>query len=73
MAINKEIIIDFPLPRVIKNTMEDTENAYAEGGEYGAYMNWVDTLDNVCKIYVTEGVLSQKQWDIIMSRYQLED
>ena len=61
--IYKDIVIDFPL--------EDTEKAYEEDGEYGPFLNWVDTLDNVCKeCYVTHGI-TKAQWKKIMSRYGL--
>jgi len=73
MAIRKDVVIDFPLPELIRNTMMDTEKAFEEDGEYGPYMNWVDSLDNVCKGFYAGGVITKKQWDLIMSRYQLDD
>lgn len=62
---------DFPIPEIIKNTIEDTEASLQEYGELGPYLNWVDTLDNVCKeCYVTH-MISKSQWDEIMSRFPL--
>ncbi len=61
--------IDFPLPAIIKNTMEDTEEALREYGEYGPYIDWVDTLDNVCKECYVSHIISRSQWKKIMSRY----
>lgn len=62
---------DFPLPAIIKNTIEDLEASLREDGEYGPYLNWVDTLDNVCKeCYVTHAI-TRSQWEEIMSRYEI--
>lgn len=67
--IDQSVTIDFPVPPIIKNTMEDVEQAYNESGEYGPFINWVDTLDNVCKECYVTGAITKKQWDTIMSRY----
>ena len=64
-----DIDIDFPIPLLVKNTMEDTENALKEDGELGPFLNWVETLDNVCKEAYVTGLLTKKQWEYIMSRY----
>ncbi len=62
---------DFPLPLIVKNTIEDTELALLEDGQLGPYLNWVDTLDNVCKeCYVTHQI-SRSQWKEIMSRFPI--
>ena len=67
--IDKSVVIDFPVPKIITNTMQDTEDAYEEDGEYGPFVNWVQTLDNVCKECCVTGAITRKQWDTIMSRY----
>ena len=69
--INYDEIVGFSLPAIIRNTMEDTDTALWEYGELGPYLNWVETLDNVCKeCYVTH-VITRAQWDKIMSRYDI--
>lgn len=69
--LNLDVVIDFPIPAIIRNTMEDTEAALREDGELGPYLNWVNTLDNVCKeCYVTHAI-SRSQWERIMSRYPI--
>lgn len=68
---NADLIHDENLPLIIRNTMMDTEIALKEDGELGPYLNWVDSLDNVCKeCYVTHGI-TKSQWDDIMSRYSI--
>lgn len=61
---------DFPVPRIVLNTMEDAEAALErEGSELGSYMNWLDTLDNVCKECYVTGAITKEQWHTIMERY----
>ena len=67
--IDDKIIIDFEIPKTLQYAIEDAEKAYAEEGELGSYMNWAKTIDNLCKLYYTEGVFTKKQWDTIVSKY----
>ena len=68
---NYDKMVGFHLPTIIRNTMEDTDASLQEYGELGPYLNWVETLDYVCKeCYVTHAI-THEQWDKIMSFYPL--
>ena len=60
---------NFRVPVIVRNTIEDTETALAEDGEFGPFLNWVDTLDNVCKECYVTGAITKNQWNLIMKRY----
>ena len=69
--INDDITIDFPLPAIIRNTMEDTDAALRDYGELGPYIDWVDTLNNVCKECYVSRIITRAQWKTIMSKYSI--
>lgn len=66
--IDYNVIIDFPIPEILKNEIEETEKAYEEMGELG-YMDYVEHVDTLCKNYYKDGKLTKAQWDKILSRF----
>lgn len=70
--VDESVVIDFHVPVEVTNTMQDVEDAYKKDGELGPFLNWVDTLDVLCKNCYAAGAITKKQWDKIMSRYPLE-
>lgn len=57
--INDDIKIDFELPRLLKNTIEEAEELDKIGSvEYTAV---ADQIDVVCKGYVTTGHMTEEQ------------
>lgn len=65
--INHDIIIDFKVPLLLQNTMLDAEEAAKTDRDL--YETYQDAIDMCCKMYYTEGILTKKQWDLIMRRY----
>ena len=67
--INDDIKIDFELPRLLKNSIEEAEELDKIGSvEYTAV---ADQIDVVCKGYVTTGHMTEEQWDIVTARYPI--
>lgn len=67
--INDNIKIDFEVPRLLKNTMQEAEELDEIGSvEYTAV---ADQIDVICKGYVTTGHMTEEQWDIVTARYPI--
>lgn len=65
--INNKIKINFKVPKLLKNTMDEAEELDKIGSvEYTAV---ADQIDVICKGYVTTGHMTQEQWDTIANRY----
>lgn len=58
--IDKDTKITFKIPETLRNAIEEAEKAYAEDGELGSYMNWAKTIDNICKLYYSEGIFTKE-------------
>ncbi len=66
--INDDIKIDFPIDdEVLQNAIDDCER-YDLAGDY-QYIGMARAIDTLCKAYVTGGHMSQRQWDMLVSRY----
>lgn len=65
--INDDIIIDFPVPKLLKNMMQEAEELDLRGSVI--YTGMADQIDVTCKEYVTTGRMTQEQWDKIADRY----
>ena len=65
--INDDIKINFEVPKLLKNTMEEAEALDKEGSVI--YTAVADQIDVICKGYVTTGHMTQEQWDKIADRY----
>lgn len=66
--INEEIVLDFPLPKVLQNTIVEAEEADL-ANDAGEYLGIVDAIDVLCKEYVVEHIFTQEQWDLVVSKY----
>ena len=65
--INDKIKIDFKVPKLLQNTMDEAEELDRIGSvEYTAV---ADSIDVICKGYVTTGHMTEEQWDTIIDRY----
>ena len=67
--INDEIRIDFEVPELLRNTMDEAEELDRIGSvEYTAV---ADMIDVICKGYVTTGHMTQEQWDTVVDHYPI--
>jgi hypothetical protein len=67
--INDDIKIDFKVSRLLKNTMEEAEELDRTGSvEYEAV---ADAIDVICKAHVTNGHMTEEQWNIVTARYPI--
>lgn len=65
--INDNVKINFKVPKLLKNAMEEAEELDRIGSvEYTAL---ADQIDVICKEYVTTGHMAEEQWDIVAERY----
>ncbi len=65
--IDREVIIDFPVPRSIQIIM-DTLEEYDATENYG-YFDWLEQLDYDVKEFVLLGKMTQKQRDKLNERF----
>lgn len=65
--INDEINITFELPEMLKNLIEEAEAADIRND--GSYDNLADTIDILSKNYYADGIITLKQWEMIVRRY----
>ncbi|MCM1158462.1 MAG: hypothetical protein NC300_07480 [Bacteroidales bacterium] len=65
--INGDIPIDFPVPEVLKNTMQEAEELDLAGNI--EYTHVADIIDVLCKNYTKDGTLTDEQWDTMVDRY----
>ncbi len=68
---NDGIRIDFPVPSGIQRVMDELEKADAEK-DFGRWFNYVDFLDVACKSAFSKNQITQKQWNVICSKYTLD-
>lgn len=65
--INEEIIIDFPLPKLMQNTIAEAEEL--DAAKNPEYYQVASAIDVLAKQYVASGLWTEKQWNLICSRY----
>ncbi|MCM1497509.1 MAG: Fic family protein [Clostridium sp.] len=65
--INGDIPIDFPIPEVLKNTMQEAEELDLAGNI--EYTHVADIIDVLCKNFTKDGTLTDEQWDAMVDRY----
>ena len=65
--INDDIIIDFPLPKLMRNTIKEAEELDAKNDL--EFYCVADAIDVLAKQYVASGLWTQEQWDLICSKY----
>lgn len=66
--INENILIDFELPTLLKNTIKEAEEADITNNvsEYEALS---DIIDVICKGYCATGHMTHEQWNIVCQKY----
>lgn len=69
--IDDTVIIDFPVPKDVKNLMDMCEVANANG-DWG-YFNYEESLDYICKEAVVQGHMTDREWNEIRKRYESYD
>lgn len=65
--INNDIILDFPIPKTIKNLMDEAEKfdlMYNIG-----YFNYAEAITDTCKLAYAEHLLTKNQWELIERKY----
>ncbi len=67
--IREDVVIDFPLPKLLQNTIEEAEELDRENNI--EYMCVADAIDVLCKNYVASGVMTMEQWDIVTWKYSV--
>ena len=65
--INRDIEIDFPIPPLLQELIDDAEEA--ERKHNHEYFAIADAIDVFCKGLVSTGYYNEYQWDIICARY----
>lgn len=65
--INDKVKINFELPEMLKNLIEEAEAADKRND--GSYDNLADTIDTLCKNYFADRKITLKQWETIVRRY----
>ncbi len=68
--INDEIKIDFELSKTMSALVEKAEEADILE-DYGLYMNYVHAIDTRAKKEVTNHLMKESIWKILLRRYQL--
>ena len=64
-----EIVIDFPLPTVIQNSIKECEKADAKN-ELGTYLNWAEMVAGVlAKNAYGAGAITKEQWVLLQRKY----
>lgn len=67
--IREDVVIDFPLPKLLQNTIEEAEELDRKNNI--EYMCVADAIDVLCKNYVANGVMTMEQWDIVTWKYSV--
>lgn len=62
-----DVKIDFPVPKTIQDKIDELERLDQENNDL--YFDNCEFLDDACKFLYLEGIISKKQWDTIVSRY----
>ena len=65
--INRDVKIDFPIPPLLQELIDDAEEA--ERKQNLEYFAIADAIDVFCKGLVSTGYYSEYQWDIVCARY----
>ena len=65
--IRDEYKINFMVPEILKNLMLEAEEADMRND--GSYDNLADTIDVYAKNSCADGLITEAQWDYIVTRY----
>lgn len=67
--IKDDVIIDFEIPKLLKNTIQEAEEL--DRAHSLEYFCVADAIDVLCKNYVSNNNLTQEQWNIITWKYSV--
>ena len=67
--INDEIKIDFKVPRSIVHQIQELEKLDSEKNLL--YFDYCDHLDILAKNAYAEGMITKKEWDTLLMRYDI--
>ena len=67
--VNDEIKIDFKVQRSIEHQIEELEKLDEEKNIL--YFDYCDHLDVLAKNAYTEGMITKKEWDALVMRYDI--
>ena len=65
--INEQITIDFPLPKLMQNTIIEAEELDKQNNP--EYFCVAEAIDVLAKQYVASGMWTKTQWDLICKKY----
>lgn len=65
--IQNDIVIDFAVPELLKNTMIEAEELDKENNK--EYFCVAEAIDMICKEYCKKRILTKEQWDLICKKY----
>jgi hypothetical protein len=68
--VNEKFKIDFPLPTVLRNTVEEAEQLDEDNNE--EFYCVADIIDVLAKEAYVNKLITQEQWDILVNRYPCE-
>ena len=66
--VNDNVKIDFPVSKVMQNTMLEAEEADL-AGNHGEYMEISDAIDVLAKNDYGVGAITKDMWDKLCERY----
>ena len=69
--INNDVKIDFELSHTMKVLVDKAEKADILE-DYGLYMNLADAIDSQAKKEVSRHLITETEWNKLVSRYTLE-
>ena len=68
--IRNDIEFDFPIPTILKNTIEEIEEA-DRTGDMVEYNSLADCIDIIAKGFCTTGLYTEEQWDMVCRKYPI--
>ena len=68
--VNDEINIDFKVPKSIEHQIEELERLDEEKNIL--YFDYCDHLDVLAKNAYAEGMITKKEWDALVMRYDIK-
>lgn len=69
--INNDVKIDFELSHTMQDLVDKSEKADILE-DYGLYMNLADAIDSQTKKEVSRHLITELEWNKLVSRYTLE-
>jgi hypothetical protein len=67
--INDEVKIDFEVPEILQDIINQTEDA-DKANNLMLYCDLAECVDVLAKNLYTDGMITKKQWDTLVMRYR---